>query len=194
MLRTGIQTLLGVFAIFAIVGDSAWSQDDIAQRSPLEMHLAHMLEGSGQWRTPNEDMDPDDPNGFESFGADFRLSDDRSHVIAEITGNTTDGRRAVFWTIYFFYNPVTEDVISAQVSWNGTYLEGRESVDPDGVGYGEIHRSDQIHYNPDGTMSIQRHDIMPLDANTHTTQTYSRGDDGSWQPDNFRTWTLLVEE
>jgi hypothetical protein len=194
MVRTGIQTLLGVFVIFVSAGGYALAQDDTPRNSPLEIHLGHMLEGSGQWRTPNHDRDPGDPNGFETFGADFRLSENRSHVIAEITGNTANGRRAVFWTIYFFYNPVTEEVISAQVSWNGTYLEGRESVDPDGVDYGEVHRSDQIHYNPDGTMSIQRHDIMPLDANTHTTQTYTRGDDGSWQPENFRTWTLVAGE
>jgi len=191
---TAFRTLLRTLAVFALIGNPAFAQNEASQRSPLEIHLGHMLEGSGHWRTPNEDFDPGDPNGFERFGADFRLSEDRSHVIAEITGHTADNRRAVFWTIYFFYNPVTEEVISAQVSWNGTYLEGREAIDPDGVGFGEVQRSDQIHYNPDGTMSIQRHDIVPVDTNTHTTQTYTRGDDGSWQPENYRTWTLLADE
>lgn len=194
MIMTGFRMSLAALLVSVFTASPATAQVDAPQRSPLEIHLAHMLEGSGQWRTPNDDYDPENPNAFVTFGADFRLSEDRSHVIAEITGNTADDRRAVFWTIYFFYNPVTEEVISAQVSWNGTYLAGREAVDPDGVGYGETHRSDQIHYNPDGTMSIQRHDIVPLDANTHTTQTYTRGDDGRWRPENFRTWTLLATE
>lgn len=162
--------------------------------TPLEIHMGHLLHGSGEWRTPNEDYNPEDPNGIAQYGADYRLAADRSHVIAEVTGVTEDGRRAVFWTIYFFYNPVTEEVVSAQIGWNGTLLEGREAFDADGVAFGETQRFDQLHFNFDGTVSISRHDLVPLDATTHTTQTYSRGEEGRWEPQNFRTWTLLVEE
>jgi len=188
------------YVVLFIVGLLFWAnaapseaQEAPDARSPLEIHLGHMLAGSGQWRTPNEDYNAEDPNGFSHFGADYRLSDDGSHVISEIVGIARENRRAVFWTIYFFYNPVTEEVVSTQVSWNGTYLEGHEPARTEGLQFGETHRSDQIHYNPDGTMSIQRHEIIPVDAITHTTQTYDRDESGSWRPLNFRTWTLLPE-
>ena len=184
-----------VAALTALLVDAhAMGQDAAAPRSPLEAHFAHMLHGSGRWRTPNEDADPADPNAMTQYGADYRLSPDRSHVIAEVTGVTEDGRRAVFWTIYLFYNPVTQEIVSAQIGWNGAYLSGHEAVQLDGFDIGDVQVFNQIHHNPDGTMSINRHEIIPVDAQTHSTQTYDRAEDGSWRPRNFRIWTLVPEE
>ena len=176
------------------IGGRGRAQDAGASMSPIETHFAHMLHGSGQWRTPNEDAEPADPDAITHYSADYRLSADRSHVIAEVSGVTEDGRRAVFWTIYLFYNPVTQEIVSVQAGWNGALLTGHEPANPDGFEPGEVQTFDQIHHNPDGTMSIHRHDIVVVDPSTHTTQTYDRAEDGSWRPRNFRTWTLVPEE
>lgn len=175
---------------------AARAQDAAPDRplSPIEAHFAHMLTGSGQWRTPNEDYDPEDPNGMSEYGADYRLSDDGTHVIAEITGVTPDGRRAVFWTIYFIHNPVTGEIVSSQVGWNGALLTGNDMALSEPLGFGEGHVSDQLAFNPDGSIRIIRHEIVSVDAQTHTTQTYGRGERGAWEPQNFRTWTLLETE
>jgi len=192
MLALASRTLFSALLLVSLMA-AARAQDRTPDRtlSPIEIHFAHMLAGSGQWRTPNEDYDPEDPNGMSLYGADYRLSDDRSHVIAEITGVTPDGRRAVFWTIYFFHNPVTGEVVSSQVGWNGALLTGHEAVLIEPLAFGDSHVSDQIAHNPDGSMHIIRHEIVPVDRRTHTTQTYRRGEGGNWEPQNFRTWTLL---
>ena len=179
--------ILGLVLILAAPAAVVSAQ---SQPTPIEIHMSHMLAGSGEWRTPNADFDPDTPGSIAQFGADYRTSPDRSHVIAEITGLTGDGRRAVYWTIYFFYNPVLEEVVSQQIGWNGAYLEGREEYTGVLLGPGETRVSDQLHFNPDGSVFISRHEIRLVEAGTHTTQTYDRAEDGSWQPRNFRTWTL----
>lgn len=179
---------------FAFRSGASAQQVAADARPPLERHLAHLLTGSGQWRTPNEDYDPEDPNGMSHYGADYRMSGDGSHAIAEITGVTPDGRRAVFWTIYFFYNPVTEEVVSAQIGWNGTYMEGRQRVHEAALTTGGREVFDQLMFARDGTVRITRHELVSTGPDTHTTQTYDRGEGGAWEPRNFRVWTLVPEE
>lgn len=162
--------------------------------NPLEIHFARMLAGTGQWRTPNEDFDPADPDSVSHFGSDFRLAEDGSHVIAEIIGVTPDGRRAHYWSIHFFLNPVTQEVISQQTGWSGAYMSGHEHLRTAPLAFGEEATVDQIVFNTDGQVSILRHVAIHTGEWTHTTQTYVRGEDGGWTPQNFREWTRVREE
>lgn len=191
-MRRFFLALAATFAGFGMLfAPLAVAQDDVTGLRPLEVHFHHMLQGSGQWRTPADDIDPGDPNAVVQFGSDYTLAPDRSHVIAQIIGLTEDGRRAVYWTIYFFYNPVTDEVVSAQTGWSGAYLEGREPVLEAPLASGDAHIFDQTHYLPDGTASVHRHEVVVVDDRTHTTQTYSQTEAGDWEPNNFRTWTRV---
>lgn len=185
-------TLAPLFAAALLV--SAAPAQDAGQESPLAVHMSRMLAGGGQWRTPNPDHDPADPSSVSHFGANFRLSDDQSHVIAEITGITPDGRVARYWSIYLFHNPVTSEVISVQTGWSGAYMEGRAVLRRQPLALGEPEIADALVFEPTGGAHMLRHEIVFPDERTHTTQTYERDESGSWKPRNFRVWTLEGEE
>ena len=153
---------------------------------PIAQHMQHILTGERQWRTPNPDYKAGEQTARE-FGLRFRLAPDGNHVTGDLTGIYENGREVRYWTLYSFFNPVTQKVIAQQIGGDGTYLYGER--DP-GKGKREI--LDMLLYGADGKMKIIRHDTLFVDADTQESDVYERDAQGGWKL--MRQWVWRMHD
>lgn len=158
-------------------------QDPPAPKHPLLGHLQRTLTGDdSQWRTPNPDY-REDGQGPSEFGLRFRMEPDGRHATGELTGRFEDGPEVTYWSLFAFYNPVTEKVIAQQIGWDGTLVRGEVPVQP-----GERQTIDMTMYGASGAMKRTRHQMHFIDADTHTADAYEYGPNGEWKLERRWRW------
>ncbi|WP_420432650.1 hypothetical protein [Hyphobacterium sp.] len=79
--------ILKVFAVAMVIAAAAPAHAQHDDRSALAIHMAHMLEGSAQWRAPNPDHEPGNDNRPEFFGVNWAWGANDQHLIGEVTGS-----------------------------------------------------------------------------------------------------------
>ena len=162
---------------------------------PLEIHMKHWIAGSGQWRSPNPDYNPEaepkTPGWIKEFGVNWKWAPNRHHMIGEIVAITAEGEVFSSSIMYAFYNPVTEKVIDVQVGRNGTLAFGEDRVRDQSTPYGEPEVGSGLEYFPDGTISILRHSNVFVDENTQLSDVFQRDENGEWEKKRQWRWTRL---
>lgn len=163
-----------------------WLDDSIAQEHPedaLARHMAHLITDGDQWHTPNPGFEPGGP-AAQFFGLTFDLAADGSHVSGTLDGIFEDGRTVTYWTLLALYNPVTEKVVTRQIGWDGTLLEGHVPVQT-----GTTQVVDMIHYQADGTLKISRHENVFAKPAEHVSHVFERdAESGEWARRQSWTW------
>jgi hypothetical protein len=162
--------------------------------SPLAIHMAHMLEGSAQWRSPNPDYQPGSASSPEFFGVNWEWGSNDQHLIGEVTGIYADGRVARYHAMYAFYNPVTERVVMQQVGWDGTFSEGEHAVRTEPLRSGDVETVDMLAFAPDGRVTAIRHQGVIIDRTSHSMDVYGRNADGEWELEREWVWRLVEAE
>lgn len=180
--------LILIFLGLLIAAGSAVAQ------TPMEAHLGWRLEGSGQWRTPNPDHDPTDPNSPIEFGLNFAWGPHRQHVTGELVGLTQDGRSARYQTLYVFLDPMTDTIITQQVAWDGTFGEGRRPAPSEALGVGGSETVDIVFRRVDGSAQVVRHVNTLTAPDQEASRVFERGDDGHWELQREWIWTLLPDD
>lgn len=184
--------ILQAFALAAALAATAptFAQDN--DRSALAIHMAHMLEGSAQWRSPNPDYEPGNHNRPEFFGVNWTWGANEQHLIGEVTGIYADGRVARYQSLYAFHNPVTGRVITQQVGWDGTFSQGDQPLRTEPLGPGGIETVDMLAFSQNGSVSIIRHQGVIIDSRSHSMDVYGRNAEGDWEL--VREWVWRLHE
>ncbi len=171
-----------------VLGTTAHAQE--LPENPLASHMAHMMEGSGDWRTPNPDHDPKNKKSPVEFSVQWKWGPNKKHIVGELTGVFENGTTAQYQSMYTIYNPVTQRVIMQQVGWNGTYMLGDASVRMVPLSIGDSENVDMTAYAPDGTAKHTRHKATIVDRNTHQIDLYEKDENGVWLLKREWTWRL----
>ncbi len=183
MCRYAMKPLVSFF-IWLLTGSFVFSAHAQEVPNPLEKYIGYALTGSGQWRAPNPEYEPgsDKP---KDWGMHYRWGTHKKHVICEIVGVYADGREETAFTLYFFYNPVTEEVTQVQSGVRGLFFEGRVDVAEDGR-----HYQGGLIYFPNGTIKSVRDEVVVVDSNTYISHVFERDEDGDWVQVREWTWKL----
>lgn len=190
---TKLLTVLAAFCLFLTAFDRpALAQD--GENARLAAHMAFLLEGSGQWRSPNPDYEEGNEFRPVQYGVNWRWADDGQHLIGEVTGIYESGRVARYHTMYAFLNPVTDRVVTQQVSWDGTFTAGEQVLRTDPMQAGDVVNVDMIEYAADGQAKITRHRGEFIDARTHRMDVYERDETGEWSLVREWVWRLADTE
>lgn len=157
---------------------------------PLDVHMGHWFEGSGDWRTPNPDYDAE--NGGDpivEYSVIWAWDDLRQSMHGELAGLRADGSRIRLWDLYAFYNPVAREVLYLQIGRGGAYIEGRSPVREAPLEVGETESLVTTMYRPDGSRVTARHDNVFYGDGTHFAEVFVL-ENGEWQPARRWHWTL----
>lgn len=155
-----------------------------ADRS-FDSHVGFLLAGSGKWRAPNPDYDPEGEEE-QFYGMNYSWGPHRRHVIGEIVSIFADGRSERDWSFYITHNPVTGTTHMDQTGARGVYFRGEfETLD-------EISHAQQgLIYMPNGTVKSVRDEVKIIDDNTYEAHVFERGADGSWKKVRQWTWSRM---
>jgi len=176
-------------ATLLMLGGGAASAQSAAPH-PLEAHMAHHLTGSARWRSPNPAFRPGDERRPQEFGVSWRWGANRQHLIGEVTGHYADGRTAQYHTIYVFYDPVSKQVLTQQIGWDGSYLSGSSQLRAQTLAPGQTETIDMTVRPMQGDPSENRHEVTPLDAESLLTRVYVRSPGEEWRLESTSTWRL----
>ena len=108
----------------------------------------------------------------------------------EITGVFADGIEVRFWSMFMFYNPVTQQVLYQQVGRNGTLISAQQPVREQALDFGEVERLDATEYSSDGYVKTTRHENVFYDDGSHTSKVYEQDATGEWKQVNEWRWQL----
>ncbi len=163
---------------------------------PLQIHMQQWLRGSGQWRSPNPNYDGSHSDGstgagFSEYGINWRWYPARKYMAGEITGVAPDGAQTRFWSMYAFYNPVTQRVSFQQIGRDGTFVTADDAVRTEPLEYGETERLETTEYSATGEIKLTRHDNVFREDGTHTSSVYERDESGVWALTAQWKWTLV---
>lgn len=158
---------------------------------PLQIHMQQWLQGSGQWRSPNPNYDAGRSGGFKEYGINWTWHPARKYMAGEITGVTPDGAQTRFWSMYAFYNPVTQRVSFQQIGRDGTLVTADDAVRAEPLEYGETERLETTEYSATGETKLTRHDNVFREDGTHTSSVYERDESGVWALTAQWKWTLV---
>jgi len=153
-----------------------------------------LLAGSGLWRTPAPDYDPDDPNSVMEYRVSSKLGPHRMHVIGDVSGYTADGRSAHYATVYLMHNPMTGTVVIEQVQWDGSYSRGEALARDTPLVPGGEETVDMISFNADGSAKMVRHHEQIIDEMTYSSDVYERDETGAWVKQQEWIWTRIPDE
>ncbi|NNF66083.1 MAG: hypothetical protein HKM98_01090 [Gammaproteobacteria bacterium] len=150
----------------------------------LDKHAGFLLAGSGRWRAPN----PAYASGGDmesAYEMAFRPGPHGQHIIGEIVSVYADGREQKDWSMYFTYNPVTQQVMQEQTGASGVYFLG----ELDKLDNGRHTQSGTV-FLPNGQARSVRDEVEIIDASHYISHVFERAGDGSWQKKREWTWTL----
>jgi hypothetical protein len=192
------QSMLVAIALCCQVPSLAWTQDAEAEsKHPLEIHMKHWLAGTGQWRSPNPDYDPEaQPRTLgwvKEFGVNWAWGPNNKHLVGEVVAISAHGDTLVSSTMYAFYNPVTEKVLNVSVGRNGILELGEDRVRKEPTPYGEAEVGDVIEYLPNGAISILRHSNVFPSQGVQLSDVLKRDDDGQWSRTGQWRWVQFPE-
>jgi hypothetical protein len=171
-------------AVLALI----WAASGAVAQSPLEAHIGHRLEGSGEWRTPNPDYNEADPDSPSEYGVNFHWGPGRAHVEGELVGITADGRQAYYWTILIVHNPVTDRVITQQIGSDGAYGVGDSPTRAEALRPGEVETVDMMFHGANGQVRYVRHESVFPEPGLEQTNVYERDATGAWVRQRAWTW------
>lgn len=176
-------------AIFLSSVAALAAEDAAAPRSTsLAQEKGYLLSDSGQWRTRNRDFEPGTEQPKE-FGLNYRWGPHRKHIVGELIGIGESGGTAVYATVYFTFNPVSQQVHADLVSWDGTLGPAIDRrIDAN-------HRViEGVFYKPDGTVTSNRHTFELIDSHSYISRSYDLNDEGAWELKREETWRQLRKE
>jgi len=160
---------------------------------PLAAHLAFKLRGSGEWRTPNPDHEPADPNSPALFGVNLEWAPERQHVRGEVVGLTDDGRSARYQTFYVVFNPETEMVLVQQIGWDGAYAYGEQGLRTTELVADEVDVLDMRIVSANRPPHVLRHRDTVLDPDRYRSEVLVQNEDGGWESQRQWTWQRVKQ-
>lgn len=169
-----------------LIATLSWSGVTLANRSFHE-HMAGILTGDGEWRTPNPDYEAGQPRP-EHFVIRMRLSDDGSHARGALLGLYDDGRMALYWTLFAMFNPVSKKVVVQQIGWDGSLSRGEVALQP-----GNRQIVDMIEYGAGGSMKMVRHDTVATPRQVRESKVYERNSEGRWELQREWRWDYVAD-
>ena len=168
---------------------------DEAEVHPLAIHMQHWLAGSGQWRTPNPNYDPDaEPMTgpwIKEFGVNWKWAPNGQHLVGELLSIPANGEPIESWAMYTFHIPATDRVLNIQVGRNGDYVSAEEELRLEATPYGEPEVLDGVLYSPNGSMTLSRHSNVFTDMHTQLSDVYEKDESGKWALARTWRWTLV---
>ena len=160
---------------------------------PLAIHMHHWLQGSGEWRTPNPDYDPNaaprTAGWIKEYSVIWRWAEFDQHLVGELSGITPAGERIKFWHMFHFYNPATKEVIFQQVGRGGAFIAGTERLRTKPTPYGAPDTLDTDMFLPSGDHKKTRHETIFVDADTQRSDAFEQDDNGEWKLTRQWVWT-----
>lgn len=153
----------------------------------LAEHVGFWLEGSGRWRAPNPDYEPDG-TAEQFYGMNFRTGPHGQHVVGEIVSIFADGREQKDWSMYVTYNPVTQIVAQEQTGVSGIYFRGELGKLDNGR-----HTQSGVIYLPNGQAKSVRDEIEIIDDKRYRSHVFERTADGAWTKVREWLWTRQPE-
>jgi hypothetical protein len=187
-----IAALLVTCALIVFTSQTGLAADDL---HPLQVHMDPWFKGSRDWRTPNPDYDPasdgqPNANDIREFAVRWEWDETGKLARGVLLGIRADGTSRQFWSLFAFYNPVTEQVTYLQTGTNGALITGETPARTRPLLPGEKDILDTTDYWPDGTVNESRHVNTFNDDGTHTSLVFERDEDGAWQERATWVWTL----
>lgn len=148
-----------------------WFRSEIAQ---LSAEGGRWIADNAAYRSENEP--------FEAYGTEWISGFDGDTMRGRLFG-VKDGNETAFdfWEFRQYWHPGRKEGIVEQFGWSGALGAGSITQDDGGT------KSEQVFYNPDGSVTRTGHIAKFTDANTYVTESFDIiGDE--WRPRRTYVW------
>lgn len=163
-----------------------------AEEHPLYTHMQHWLSGSGDWRTPNPEYDPERDNestAVTHYSIIWNWDEHKQIMQGELSGITSEGSRIPYWSMFAFYNPATKSVIFQQVG-NGAFIAGEQAVRQSPLQFEELEVMETMDHYANDTIIRSKHENIFHNNGCHDSRVFEADGNGNWQHRADWVWCL----
>lgn len=141
--------------------------------------------GSGHWIADNSEY-KSEQEPFDAYGTEWTASFDGTTMTGRLFGVKDGKESANFWEFRQYWHPGRREAVVEQFGWGGTVGVGTTWPD------GDVTKSDQTFFAPDGSTSRTGHVSGFPDRNTHQTDSFDIAND-VWTARRSYTWHRAPE-
>ena len=178
-----LPTLLAVLALAVtpLAGQDAGATGAAVPDWHLD-HLAYMSRGSGQWVADNAAYRSETEPATE-YVLEFGLSFDGESMFGRLYAQVNGQRGITLWEYRAYWDAAAAETIVEQFGWEGAH--GRGVLRPEAPG---AFHMEQVVATPGLPSRVEGHVLTVVDENTHRTEAYGLGADGTRVPTRRYTW------